>query len=169
MTRNKVTQGNALVKSQDPIVEFFAKYPNFAYDPHCETWSEYRRLVDFSGWKTFGKRERAANKLLREAIVAQFGRLYGTSENKLDTLQHLCDKLGINPVPQSITACKKAIQKTHVNIMDFIDSERTGKPVRVFKSVWQLRKHTLENQKVFPRKEAKESGLLKYLLRRIVD
>lgn len=152
----------------DPIGKFFARYNQFDYDAHSEAWSEYHRMTAFFNWKKDGKKERAANALFREAIVSQFELLYGVNENKLATLQLLCLKLEVLPVPGSVTSCKKAISKIHVNIMDFIDSERTGDPVRKFGSLSQLRRYTVTHKKVFPRVEARESALLKYLLRRIL-
>ncbi|QPG95525.1 hypothetical protein C2857_001067 [Epichloe festucae Fl1] len=155
-------------RASDPIGKFFARYNQFDYDPHSEAWSEYHRMCAFFNWKKDCKKERAANTLFRDAIVAQFGCLYGVDENKLATLQRLCEKLEVFPVPQSVTSCKKAISKVHVNIMDFIDSERTGVPIRIFGSLSQLRRYTVDNDKIFPKRQARKSALLRYLLRRIL-
>ncbi|KAG6034537.1 hypothetical protein E4U41_006513 [Claviceps citrina] len=159
---------NAVVRIPGPIDLFFRRYNQFDYDPHGEAWAEYRRMTGFFHWKKDSEKERKANNLFREAVVAEFGALYGASEDKLDTLQRLCGKLEISPLPQSITACKKAIEKVHVNIMDFIDCERTGNAVHKFPSVNQLRKYTTAHDKFFPRKQAKKSFLLRYLLRRLM-
>ncbi|EFY94683.1 hypothetical protein X797_010620 [Metarhizium robertsii] len=154
-----------MAKADDHIGTFFAAYPDFDYEPTNEVWSEYRRLVKHYGWKTKSQKEKEANAAFRIALVEQFGSIYGTDENKLEALQRLCEKLGIDPIPTSITACKKAIKRIHVNIVDFVDSERTGEPVYKFGSVGKLAKYTWENGKVFPKKEAKRSNLLRFLLR----
>ncbi|KAL6903960.1 hypothetical protein GGI43DRAFT_399274 [Trichoderma evansii] len=153
--------------TNDQLGLFFAIYPQFEYDPQEESWPAYHRLVEFIGWKTGSKQERKARENFRRALVGQFGQLYGADENKLEVLQNLCAKIGISPVPSTITACKKAIKKVHVNIVDFVDSERTGEPVPTFGSLKQFREYTKENSKVFPKKEAKNNGLLRYLLRRV--
>lgn len=53
----------------------------------------------------------------------------------------------------------------HVNIYDYIDSENTGEPVRTFASLNKFRTYTKKNNKVFPKKVAKDNALLKFLLR----
>ncbi|KAH0598160.1 hypothetical protein MHUMG1_04532 [Metarhizium humberi] len=156
-----------MAKADDHIGTFFAAYPDFDYEPTNEVWSEYRRLVKRYGWNTKSQEEKEANASFRIALVEQFGSIYGTDENKLEALQRLCGKLGIDPIPTSITACKKAIKRIHVNIVDFVDSERTGEPVRKFGSVGKLAKYTWENGKVFPKKQAKRNSLLRFLLRRL--
>ncbi|GFP57733.1 hypothetical protein TASIC1_0009007000 [Trichoderma asperellum] len=151
--------------ANDELGLFFAIYPQFEYDPQEKSWTAYNRLVDFFGWKTNSKKERKARDKFKKALVGRFGQLYGTDENKLEVLQDLCRKVGISPVPSTITTCKKAISKVHVNIVDFIDSERTGEPVPTFRSLKQFQAYTTKSSKVFPKKEAKQSGLLRYLLR----
>jgi hypothetical protein len=57
---------------------------------------------------------------------------------------------------------------THVNLCDLLDSANQGKRVRIFNNVHDLRKYTLETQRIFPKEEAYAGGLLRYLLREIV-
>ncbi|KAG5980258.1 hypothetical protein E4U55_004238 [Claviceps digitariae] len=159
------TVSNALVKVEGPIDLFFRRYSNFDYNPQAEAWTEFYRMCGYFGWYGNNKKQAKARGVFREAIVAQFGAQYGTDENKLDILQGLCEKLEISPIPLSITACKKAVKSVHVNIMDFIDCERTGNPIHKFASVNQLRRYTIAHRKFFPKNEAKKSPLLRYLLR----
>lgn len=56
----------------------------------------------------------------------------------------------------------------HVNIVDFVECERRGIPAYKFSSVRQLRTYTTSSRKVFPKNEAKDIPLLRYLLRRII-
>ena len=58
--------------------------------------------------------------------------------------------------------------KVHVNLIDLMDSRRQGTEVRVFNSYQQLVKYTRSSKKYFPRDEAKEEGLVRILLRRIL-
>ncbi|TWU71430.1 hypothetical protein ED733_002233 [Metarhizium rileyi] len=165
MPKKTTAASVALVKTVDHIGLFFAGYGQFNYDATSEVWTEYRRMVQHFGWQPKGRRENTANNRFRAALVQQFGQLYGTDESKLETLQRLCEKLELYPVPASVTACKKAIKKVHVNIIDFIDSERTGEPVHKFRSVRQLAQYTQDNDKFFPKKQAKKNNLLRFLLR----
>ncbi|KAG5917826.1 hypothetical protein E4U42_007102 [Claviceps africana] len=155
------------VRLARPIDTFFKQYQQFDYNPHAEAWSEYRRMSAFLKWTRNSKKERKANHLFREAIVAQFGALYGVDEKKLDDLQRLCEKLEISPMPQCISSCQKAVRSVHVNIMDFVDCERTGRPVRKFTHLGQLQRYTRSRDKFFPLQEAKGSSLLRFLLRTV--
>ena len=56
---------------------------------------------------------------------------------------------------------------THVNLCDLLDTARQGTRVHVFASEKELRVYTKETRRIFPREEAYEGGLLKYLLREI--
>ncbi|KAG5939810.1 hypothetical protein E4U60_000742 [Claviceps pazoutovae] len=153
--------------TKGPIALFFGRYQQFNYDPHSKVWDEFNRLANFFHWQEGSKKNKARN-LFRQALVDEFGANYGESDNKLDVLQRLCQKLEIDPMPQSITACKKAINGVYVNIVDFIDCERTGEPIHKFASLGQLRKYTMKEKKYFPRKQAKRSLLLRSLLKLLV-
>jgi hypothetical protein len=63
----------------------------------------------------------------------------------------------------------KAIKKVHVNIVDFIDSERTGLPLHKFGSARLLATYTHKTGKIFPKVNAKQTTLLRFLLRRIYN
>jgi hypothetical protein len=96
-----------MVKADDHIGAFFAGYPDFDYEPTNEVWSEYLGLIHHYGWKAKSQKEKEANAAFRIALVKQFGSIYGTDDNKLEVLQRLCEKLDIDVIPTSITACKK--------------------------------------------------------------
>jgi hypothetical protein len=59
------------------------------------------------------------------------------------------------------------IVKTHVNLCDLVDTKRSGNLVRIFASEIELSEYTQVHEKYFNKDEAKESGLLRYLLRQI--
>lgn len=96
-----------VVRMSGPIDLFFSKYQEFNYDPHSRVWTEFRRLCGFFGWLKGSPAENAARDLFRQALVDEFGAIYGENDEKVDVLQQLCRKLEIDPIPQSITACKK--------------------------------------------------------------
>ncbi|EFY93808.1 hypothetical protein J3459_013025 [Metarhizium acridum] len=78
-----------MVKVDDHIGAFFSGYPDFDYEPTNEVWSEYRRLVKQYGWEPKSREENEANGAFRIALVKQFGRIYGTDDNRLEVLQQL--------------------------------------------------------------------------------
>lgn len=94
-------------ENQDKLSKFFALYNQFDYKPTEGSRAAYSRLVAFFGWEANGKKERKAKERFQEALVAQFEQLYGADENKLDVLQTLCGKIGISPIPSTVTQCKK--------------------------------------------------------------
>ncbi|KAG5943118.1 hypothetical protein E4U59_000653 [Claviceps monticola] len=161
--------GNAIVWTAGPMDLFFSRYNQFDYDPHSKVWSEYHRLCKFFGWNKGSTKEKTERKLFRQALVDEFGAIYGVDDNKLDVLQRLCEKLEINPLPQTLTDCKEVIQAHYVNIVDFVDCERTGKPIPKFVGLEQLQRYTIETEKIFPKWGAKASLLLRLLLQRIFD
>ncbi|KAG6091190.1 hypothetical protein E4U31_007318 [Claviceps sp. LM219 group G6] len=164
-----VRTASPMVRTAGPMDLFFSRYSHFDYNPHSQVWSEYNRLCGYFRWDKGSPTEKIARKLFRQALVDEFGAIYGVDDNKLDVLQRLCEKLEINPLPQSIADCKEVIQAHYVNIVDFVDSERTGVPIQKFAELEQLQRYTIKTKKIFPKEEAKASLLLRFLLQRIFD
>ncbi|KAG6313640.1 hypothetical protein E4U22_000762 [Claviceps purpurea] len=156
-----------IVRKSGPIDLFFSQYQQFNYDPHSEVWCEFNRMSNFFHWQKGSDKEKKARKLFRQALVDEFGAIYGEKDDKLDVLQLLCRKLKVDPLPQTLTDCREAIQAHYVNIVDFVDCERTGKPVPKFSSLEKLRRYTIDKDKIFPKEEAKASLLLRFLLQNI--
>lgn len=68
-----------------------------------------------------------------------------------------------------LTAIEQALNRIHVNIIDLIDSRRTGREVRVFNSLAALRNYTMHRSgKRVPLYLAKEDEFLKVFLRPMV-
>jgi hypothetical protein len=61
------------------------------------------------------------------------------------------------------------VKRTHVNIVDLLDTSNTGQRVRVFDSVQKLSDYTKKTAKYFPKENAYAGGVLKFLLREILD
>ncbi|KAJ5215245.1 uncharacterized protein N7498_001652, partial [Penicillium cinerascens] len=98
-------------------------------------------------------------------FASEFNIHYGSNATKLENWQVLCFELGICHSIESISKCRKALGSVHVNLVNLVDSRRTGQKVEQFPSVAALRKYTREMNKIFPRSAAKEDGFLKALLR----
>jgi hypothetical protein len=62
---------------------------------------------------------------------------------------------------------EKKVKRTHVNIVDLVDTR--GQQVRVFDSVQELSTYTKETGKYFPKENAYAGGVLKFLLRAILN
>jgi hypothetical protein len=57
----------------------------------------------------------------------------------------------------------------HVNLVDLVDLANTGRAVRLFASLQELVNYTIEEGKYFPKESAYAGGVLKYLLREILN
>jgi hypothetical protein len=63
----------------------------------------------------------------------------------------------------------KAVQRVHVNIVDLVDTQKTGQRVEIFNSLDDLSSYTKETGKFFPKENAYAGGVLQFLLRQILD
>ncbi|KAL5346822.1 hypothetical protein ACLOAV_007965 [Pseudogymnoascus australis] len=96
----------------------------------------------------------------KEDFDAYFG-----NPRKLENWQRLCRDLDINPVPTSITQCKKETKKIYVNIYQFLHQTKTGFRATRFSSQAELAEYCNRGPKrKFPRNIAKRTGALAGLL-----
>lgn len=63
----------------------------------------------------------------------------------------------------------QCVWDTHVNLVDLVDTARNGKPVRLFASLGELTAYTKRTEQFFPKDNAYQGGLLKELLREILN
>lgn len=63
--------------------------------------------------------------------------------------------------------CAQAVVETYVNLVDLLQSVRNGTPVETFSTLEALRAYTVANRLYFPKDEAYEGALLRFLLREI--
>ncbi|KAI0847677.1 hypothetical protein F5Y00DRAFT_263357 [Daldinia vernicosa] len=151
-----------------PMEAFFAQYPEFNHDETAPIWTEFKSLCEHKKWNENSKDRKEARNQFQDAMIAEFGRIYGTDNTSLSSWQKLCRTIKVSPIPQNIVACQKEVVSAHVNLVDLVDCQRTGKPIHIFPNLQELRKYTLSERKVFPMYKAKTQGLLKYLLREIL-
>ncbi|KAJ8110608.1 hypothetical protein OPT61_g6590 [Boeremia exigua] len=126
--------------------------------------SLFNRLAIKENWsKSQRKKHRP------EAILGELEAIYGTDNTKLEKWQDLCRDVKIEPVPSSITKCRKALSAVYVNLVNLID-HRHNRAVEIilFPNYHSFRNWTLSGKKgsrIFPKKLAKEEGFIKALLR----
>lgn len=106
-TRTAAATIGAVVVAENHITAFFARFPQFDYEPANTASSENDRMVKHFGWNVGGNKWNRTFRLFHKTLLAQFTCLFGTDDNKLENLRHVCEKLDISPIPASITACKK--------------------------------------------------------------
>ena len=146
-------------------------------------------MCDDFEWDSDDYEMREARRKFKSAMVQQFNVLYGTDEEDLNSWQKLCHILNIKPVPKGLKECREVsicsndlmssfgiantnddqrVRQTHVNLVDLVDTPRTGAAVKVFPNLKKLQDYTIENEKYFPKEDAYAGGLLRFLLREIL-
>jgi len=126
-------------------------------------------MCDFFDWDRDDEDKQDARKRLKDAMTLQFNHMYGTDVDDLTPWKNLCEILQIVPIPDELEACRDAVKNTHVNIVDLLDRRHTGQRVRVFDSVQELSNYTKDTEKYFPKENAYAGGVLKFLLREILN
>ncbi|CAE7197176.1 unnamed protein product [Rhizoctonia solani] len=151
------------------LAAFFAQYPEFTYDPARPVLSELKRMKRVLKWDNKTWKSSGALAGLRRALVLQFNLTYGTDQNDLASWQNLCRAMRVTNIPETLSACKKLVKTIYVNLVDLVDMPNTGKDVRLFETEAALSKYTKRTKKIFDRHDARAGGLLKHLLRSIIN
>lgn len=126
-------------------------------------------MCDEFGWDKENEKREKASCRFKDALVQQFNDIYGTDVNNLTSWRTLCQIVHVSPIPDTLDSCREAVKATHVNIVDLVDTQTTGEPVTAFVSEVDLSKYTISTGKFFPKDNAYAGGLLRYLLRRIIN
>lgn len=98
-------ESGATNESQTPpkASPFWYQYPGFEPDPRAPFKHELGRLCKHLGTKA--KKEK--KNLQTEALTAEIKFHYGAHLDRLDRWQELCEEVGIEKIPTSITQCQK--------------------------------------------------------------
>ncbi|KAJ4382304.1 hypothetical protein N0V86_002638 [Didymella sp. IMI 355093] len=134
-------------------------------DPKDNFDSLFNRLAIKEGWSKSQRKKRR-----HEAIAGEVDAIYGTDTTKLAKWQELCRDVKIEPVPGSISKCRKALSKVHVNLVNLIDHRRNRNvQLILFPNYQAFRDWTLGGktrwQRIFPKRLAKQEGFIKALLK----
>lgn len=158
---------------------FWYQFPGFEPDPRAPFKHELGRLYKHVSAKT--KKER--KDLQTQALTAEIKFHYGASMSRLDRWQELCEEVGIEKIPTSITQCQKVsmsarlrcacanmpkvLKPVFVNLFNLVDHRRNPdlKIVR-FKSYGEFNNFTRKGHE-FPRDCAKQEGFIKVLLKKM--
>ncbi|KJA22723.1 hypothetical protein HYPSUDRAFT_138949 [Hypholoma sublateritium FD-334 SS-4] len=154
---------------KSPLATFFGRYDGFRYNRSESASSQFYRLCDFKKWPKYASQRMNAHADFKQALTNQFNLNYGTNVDDLGSWQSLCMHIGIKPIPDDLEECKKAVQRTHVNLVDLVDAFGTNRPIKVFRTERQLSEYTIKTGKYFPRDEIEAGDLLKFLLRHIFN
>ncbi|KAJ5987675.1 hypothetical protein N7522_011923 [Penicillium canescens] len=133
----------------DEIDEFFTQYLGFAYQREQPVYNEFYPARE-EAWGSF-----------RIAIVQSFNSTFGANADSLASWQRICRCLGVCPVPPNLHEARQAVLRTHVNLIDLLESIRTGAPPERFTTEEDLRDYTISEGKFFPKEEAYEEIALR--------
>ena len=170
---------------RDQIEDFFDKYPQFDYQRDQPSSQEFYRMCDFFEWERDDEERKQAHEDFKTALVHQFNGIYGVGLHDMEPWRRLYRALDLDPLPDEVrtaqsvsrnvyTSCEaslsggQVVKRLFVNLVDLVDTRRTGEPVTKFKSLSELQEYTISSGKYFPRDSAYAGGVLKYLLREIL-
>ncbi|KAF8428527.1 hypothetical protein EV426DRAFT_639838 [Tirmania nivea] len=178
-----------------PLHKFFAAYLDFSYNPAAPCRIEFQRLCTLRGWQPGKRRFRKAWVAFARAAgedllshLGQNGTMFpmpsGLGETGSDDddegtgtqddstpWRRICRILNLRTAdglrPESKTQCKKALNRVFINIFDFYDHLSYGEELRRFPNLTSLSEYSYDEDKIYPKAAAKESELLKFLMRQI--
>jgi hypothetical protein len=84
------------------ISPYWQQFPGFVPEPTATFKGEFARLAKHENWSGNAKRKQQV-----KALTAEIAHHYGTHMNKLDRWQQLCEDVGTDVIPTSITQCRK--------------------------------------------------------------
>jgi hypothetical protein len=105
-SENEATAARNILSTDPPIPTvspFWYQFPGFIPNASTTFRNEFKRLGDNQAWSTETKRQRKP-----EALTAEIAFHYGTNMTKLDRWQELCEDVGLEDIPTTITQCRKA-------------------------------------------------------------
>ncbi|KIM27376.1 hypothetical protein M408DRAFT_330080 [Serendipita vermifera MAFF 305830] len=148
------------------MASYWSLFPDFDHDETAPIQEEFVRLSQQQNWDGKDKMKASARqKEWGKCFRSEFSQHYGQDASSLSGWQSLCNEVGLDPIPQSVEACKMALKgKVWVNIVDLVDCRRTGTKVKCHETRGHLRHYTKFNKKIFPKVEAKKNGFLTALL-----
>ncbi|KAK4212226.1 hypothetical protein QBC37DRAFT_318474 [Rhypophila decipiens] len=158
----------------------FAKFKSFTPKNDAGFEHEFARLASSQNWvpgsQQFKKERTIA---MRQEFICHFFSSQPTQptkteepanptpEQELRGFQDLCSEVGL-PRAATIPECKRALKTKLVNIVDLIDTRRTGKKVKIWTDFEAFKDYTLQPEHKIDREEAKAGpGYLAALLQNL--
>lgn len=91
---------------------FYSRYKSFTPNPNVSVIENFQLLTISQGWAPGGRARGRAYRNFRNAIIEEFNATYGTDDRDLSSWQNLCRVVGVEPVPETITQCKKVSSRS---------------------------------------------------------
>jgi len=154
--KNKLLRNKTEQKKQDYMKKLFKKNGiNDKYDDSYSAMENFYYLSKKLAWDLYRKRREDFDLLIERLTKKRL-----TNIEDLHEIIRKYQKLELL-LPETIKKCQKFIKKhLFVNIYDFIEENDEQ-----FENLRDLRKYTIENDKIYPLKDAKEDAILSILLK----
>ncbi|KAJ4412338.1 hypothetical protein N0V91_000809 [Didymella pomorum] len=150
-------------KSSLKASDFWYQYPGFEPNPRAPFKHEFSRLCKHVGAQS--KKEK--NNLQTEALTAEIKHHYGANLSRLDRWQELCEEIGIEKIPTSVSQCQKVLRGVFVNLFNVVDHRRNPElKILRFQTRGEFNAYTRKGHE-FPRNCAKQEGFIKALLKKM--
>ncbi|EEQ27410.1 hypothetical protein McanMca71_006317 [Microsporum canis] len=149
-----------------PHSTFFSFHdPDFRHNDENSLKVEFGRLANRRGWtKKNGQYPRRWSQCIEQEFQYHVFCIIDEDGDKLSNMQLICQRY-FNETPPSIRACEKILRKVHINLLDWLDARRCGDEPHVFRSYRELKAHTEENKRYFPKFLLDDVPVMKVFLR----
>ena len=97
-----------LASSTMSTVSYFSRFPQFTPNPRANIEEEFRRHARQQAWNPRSDKYKEEQ---RKFFISEFNTRIGylDRDDRLGSWQALCNEVGVNPPPTSITKCGKVI------------------------------------------------------------
>ena len=183
------------LRAKTPLEGFFSKYPKFKFQPSNSPTFEFNRLCKLYKWKKGDQGWKVALEAFNISLKKEFNDLYGSDEHNIKNWRKLCYVLRIDPAPDTLRESRdvsslfseslreslslsserafvQAVLMKNVNLVDLVHSLKVKTPTPpkppIFETETQLSVYTKMTGKFFPKEDARDGGVLRYLRRHIL-
>ncbi|KAG4260543.1 hypothetical protein FPRO03_02366 [Fusarium proliferatum] len=136
-----------------PVDLYFANFKGFDHQRQRPFFDEFYRMCDHFGWSDDEATEPWYN--FRIALVQEFNYVFGEDEENLQNWKKMFKIIGLSE-PTSLSEAHTVMRPTRVNLVDMLQSSRTGEPVQRFETLRGLSVYSysggevLDDGDVFP-------------------
>lgn len=89
------------------MVQFFSQYPDFQYDHSKGPSKNFRTMCRVVGLTQDSLEKKQAKQAFDDALTMEFNNAFGTEENSLESWKSLCERIKIDPIPDSLEECRE--------------------------------------------------------------
>ncbi|RYN15574.1 hypothetical protein AA0117_g13160 [Alternaria alternata] len=161
--------GIELPTSEDPAGQitaktcaFWTEFRNFSPDPTAPFLKDFERLAQLESWSKNEKR-----KNLVKALNSEIDFHKEDKSTELVRWHRLCQEIGVDSKPTSVTGCKRVLHSHKVNLYSLVDHRRNSEISVVCFGSFEEFAQDIARTGTFPRQCAKRDGCMRGLLKKM--